>query len=78
MEIDSNNEFLRLSSIFWVKEMVNIVYLIGNVGWDMEIKYLDIGKVVVKFSLVVEWNLLKKDEFFSWYGVVVNVFSNWS
>lgn len=60
------NEFLRFSSVWWLKEMVNIVQLIGNVGWDMEIKYLDIGKVVVKISLVVQKYGLKKDEFFSW------------
>lgn len=78
VEIDSNNEFPRPSSIPWAKEMANTVHLIGNVGRDMEIKYLDTGKVVAKSSLAVERNSLKKDEPPSWYGAVVNVSSNWS
>jgi hypothetical protein len=73
VEVDSNNEFPRPSSVAWSKEMANTVHLIGNVGRDMEIKYLDTGKVVAKSSLAVNRNSLKKDDPPSWYGVIVHV-----
>lgn len=68
VEIDSNNEFPRPSSVPWSKEVANTVHLIGNVGRDMDIKYLDTGKVVAKSSLAVSRNSLKKDDPPSWYG----------
>lgn len=67
VEVDSNNEFPRPSSVAWSKEMANTVHLIGNVGRDMEIKYLDTGKVVAKNSLAVNRNSLKKDDPPSWF-----------
>jgi len=70
VEIDSNSEFPRPSSVPWAKEIANTVHLVGNVGRDMEIKYLDTGKVVAKSSLAVLKNSLKKEEPPSWYGLV--------
>ncbi|XP_024359366.1 protein OSB1, mitochondrial [Physcomitrium patens] len=66
VELDTTNEFPRPSSVRWSKEMANTVQLIGNVGRDMEIKYLDTGKVVAKTSLAVQKYGLKKDEPPSW------------
>ena len=67
VEVDSNNEFPRPSTVPWSKEMANTVHLIGNVGRDMEIKYLDTGKVVARSSLAVQRYSVKKDEPPSWY-----------
>ena len=67
VEVDSNNEFPMPSTVPWSKEMANTVHLIGNVGRDMVIKYLDTGKVVAKSSLAVQRGSVKKDEPPSWY-----------
>jgi len=66
VEIDTSNEFPRPSSIPFSKDIANTVHLIGNVGRDMDIKYLDTGKVVAKTSLAV-LRTLKKDDPPSWF-----------
>lgn len=60
VEVDSN-EFPKPSSVAWTKELANTVHLIGNVGRDMEIKYLDTGKVVATSSLAVSKPSKKED-----------------
>ena len=66
VEVDSSTEFPRPSSVPWSKEMANTVHLIGNVGRDPDVKYLDTGKVVANASLAVSRNSLKKDDPPSW------------
>lgn len=56
-----SDEFPRPPSVHWSKELANTVHLIGNVGRDMEIKYLDTGKVVAKSSMAVP-KVGKKDD----------------
>lgn len=72
VEIDTSNEFPRPSSVPFSKDIANTVHLIGNVGRDMDIKYLDTGKVVAKTSLAV-LRTLKKDDPPSWYVAVFKV-----
>ncbi|KAG0562412.1 hypothetical protein KC19_9G143900 [Ceratodon purpureus] len=67
VEVDSSNEFPRPSSVPWSKEMANTVHLIGNVGREVEVKYLDTGKVVANASLAVQRNSMKKDDPPSWF-----------
>lgn len=72
VEIDTSNEFPRPTSVPFSKDIANTVHLIGNVGRDMDIKYLDTGKVVAKTSLAV-LRTLKKDDPPSWYVSVFKV-----
>jgi hypothetical protein len=57
-------ELPRPPLIQWEKDLANAVQLIGNVGRDIELKYLDSGKVVATTSLAVSKG---RDKETSWY-----------
>jgi single-strand DNA-binding protein len=46
---------------------LNVVHLVGRVGRDPEVKYLDSGKVVCKFSLAV--SRMKRDDPPDWFDL---------
>ncbi|KAL3685568.1 hypothetical protein R1sor_003590 [Riccia sorocarpa] len=60
------DQFPRPPLIQWEKELANAVQLIGNVGRDVDIKYLDTGKIVAKTSLAVK-KVGQKNEDPSWF-----------
>lgn len=49
---------------------VNIVHLVGRAGRDPEIRYLDSGKVLCKFSLAVN-RRSKRDDQPDWFNLEV-------
>ncbi|CAM6096009.1 unnamed protein product [Calypogeia fissa] len=55
--------------IRWEKDLANGVQLIGRVGRDVEIKYLDNGKVVATTSLAV--NKSQRNEEPSWFSLEI-------
>ncbi|KAL2653607.1 hypothetical protein R1flu_021735 [Riccia fluitans] len=60
------DQFPRPPLIQWEKDLANAVQLIGNVGRDVDIKYLDTGKIVAKTSLAVK-KAVQKTEDPSWF-----------
>ncbi|KAG6555831.1 hypothetical protein Mapa_002472 [Marchantia paleacea] len=56
------DQFPRPPLIPWEKDLANAVQLIGNVGKDLDIKYLDTGKIVAKSSLAVKKSAQKNEE----------------
>jgi hypothetical protein len=62
----AKTDFPRPPTVVWSKELANRVHFIGRLGRDMEVKYLDTGKVVAKSSLAVKRSS-KKDDAPSWY-----------
>ncbi|BBN10609.1 single-strand DNA-binding protein [Marchantia polymorpha subsp. ruderalis] len=56
------DQFPRPPLIPWEKDLANAVQLIGNVGKDLDIKYLDTGKIVAKSSLAVKKPSQKNEE----------------
>ncbi|CAM6019022.1 unnamed protein product [Sphagnum balticum] len=61
----AKTDFPRPPTVVWSKELANRVHFIGRLGRDMEVKYLDTGKVVAKSSLAVKRSS-KKDDAPSW------------
>ncbi|KAL2634594.1 hypothetical protein R1flu_006073 [Riccia fluitans] len=60
------DQFPRPPLIWWEKELANAVQLIGNVGKDVDIKYLETGKIVAKTTLAVK-KLEQQSEDSSWF-----------
>lgn len=61
--------FKRPDAIPWHKDICNRVQLIGLVYRDVEIKYLDTGKVVARSSLKVTQTSFKGDKEDVWYAL---------
>lgn len=62
----------RPPTVEWEKDLANAVQLIGRVGRDVDVKYLDNGKVVANTSLAVHRpsNRSNRKEETSWYAVL--------
>ncbi|KAL2630882.1 hypothetical protein R1flu_015568 [Riccia fluitans] len=60
------DQFPRSPLDQWEKDLANAVQLIGNVGRDVDIKYLDTGKIVAKTPLAVK-KAVQKTEDPSWF-----------
>jgi single-strand DNA-binding protein len=50
---------------------MNVVFLVGRLGQDPEIKYFESGSVKARFSLAVDRTLSKTDKVTDWFNVEV-------
>jgi single-strand DNA-binding protein len=50
---------------------MNVVFVVGRVGQDPEIKYFESGSVKASFSLAVDRTLAKTDRVTDWFRVEV-------
>ena len=49
--------------------MANVVFLVGRLGQDPEIKYFESGSVKARFSVAVDRNLSKENRITDWFNV---------
>lgn len=51
--------------------MANVVFLVGRLGQDPEIKYFESGSVKARFSVAVDRNFSKENKITDWFNVEV-------